>query len=140
VAHLLSFGTPGAVVDLSSAVPPATVAMSLTAARADRWEGHDGQEELMVDATISAGSGVDVWCASTSRWVSGFRVAALRPDGLVEVLGRDGGPPLPVAFDRSELRPTEHAPRSPWAGVDATVPRRPVTVLEELVPSGSGPS
>lgn len=93
----------------------------------------------MVDATISVGSGVDVWCASTARWVSGFRVAHVRPDGLVEVLGRDGGPPLPVAFDRRELRPTEHEPRSPWAGVEPTVDRVP-TVLADLVPSASSPS
>lgn len=71
----------------------------------------------MVPTNVAVLSEVDVWCASTSRWVPGFRVAAVRHDGRIEVLGRDGGPPLPVAFDRRQLRLTEHLARSPWAGL-----------------------
>jgi hypothetical protein len=74
----------------------------------------------MVPTNVAVLSEVDVWCASTARWVPGFRVAAVRDDGRIEILGRDGGPPLPVAFDRRQLRPTEHLHRSPWAGLAPT--------------------
>ena len=60
---------------------------------------------------------VDVWCASTSRWVPGFRVARALGDGQFALLGRDGGRPLPEPFPASHLRPTEAAPRSPWGAL-----------------------
>ncbi len=61
----------------------------------------------MVSPSIPLLTLVDVWCASTQRWVPGFRVASVHPDGRIEVFGRDGGPRLPEAFDPSMVRVTE---------------------------------
>jgi hypothetical protein len=71
----------------------------------------------MVTTSLPLLSPVDVWCASTSRWVPGFRIAEVRPDGLVVLLGRDGGPRLPEAFPPEYLRPTDLAPRTGWSAL-----------------------
>jgi len=68
----------------------------------------------MVSATVPVLSEVEVWCASTARWVPGFRLAEVRADGRVIILGRDGGPRLPVPFDPECVRPAEPSPASPW--------------------------
>lgn len=79
--------------------------------------GTGPEESLMVPASVPLLTPVDVWCASTSRWVPGFRVALVRPDGLFVLLGRDGGPPLPEPFPADHIRATEHAPRSAWGAL-----------------------
>lgn len=68
----------------------------------------------MVTPTIPLLTQVDLWCASTERWVPGFRVAAVRPDGSVEVFGRDGGARLPEAFAPSMVRVTELITLPAW--------------------------
>lgn len=74
----------------------------------------------MVPSTIPLLTHVDVWCASTGRWVPGFRVAAVRPDGRVEVFGRDGGPQLPESFDPSTIRVTEFINLPAWHSLTPT--------------------
>ncbi len=71
----------------------------------------------MVPRSVPLLTPVDVWCASTSRWVPGFRVARVLDDGRFLLLGRDGGAPLPEAFPGDLIRPTESAPRSPWGAL-----------------------
>lgn len=68
----------------------------------------------MVPSTIPLLTLVDVWCASTQRWVPGFRVAAVRADGSIEVFGRDGGPRLPEAFAPSMVRITDVITLPAW--------------------------
>jgi hypothetical protein len=71
----------------------------------------------MVTTSIPLLADVDVWCASTSRWVPGFRIAKALGDGTFLLLGRDGGRALPEPFPPAVLRRTEATPRSPWGGV-----------------------
>lgn len=68
----------------------------------------------MVPPTVPLLTLVDVWCASTGRWVPGFRIAAVLHDGAVEVFGRDGGPRLPEAFPPSMVRVTESLTLPAW--------------------------
>lgn len=74
----------------------------------------------MVPPTISTLTHIDVWCASTGRWVTGFRVADVRPDGRIDVFGRDGGARLPEPFDPSMVRPTEIIALPTWGALTAS--------------------
>lgn len=91
-------------------------ANSLTTIDGSRWESH-AKESPMVPFDVPLLTAVDVWCASTARWVPGFRVAEVRSDGQMVLLGRDGGPPLPEPFHPSYLRATESRPSSPWGAL-----------------------
>lgn len=64
------------------------------------------------------GSVVEVWCASTRRWVDGYRVVAQQGDGAL-VLARPDGLQLPVPLPPSMVRPSQGgSPR--WVGGSGT--------------------
>jgi len=71
----------------------------------------------MVVTSIPAETHIEVWCPSTNRWVPGFRVGEVRPDGSVVVLGRDGGGVLPERIDLRRVRPSAATTPSPWANL-----------------------
>jgi len=60
-----------------------------------RPDGHDAMHTTLP---------VDVWCRSTSRWVPGFRVHRVEPDGTVRVRRESDGMVLPEPFPRDALR------------------------------------
>ena len=56
---------------------------------------------------------VEVWCQSTGKWVGGFRVVGIQPDGAVKVRRVTDRRALPEALPRDHVRAvTEHPQRS----------------------------
>jgi hypothetical protein len=56
------------------------------------------------------GSEVEVWCASTGGWSSGFRVERVE-DRVALVRRVSDGQVLPAAFPLDQVRPAEHPAR-----------------------------
>ncbi|MEX0768001.1 MAG: hypothetical protein WD029_05980 [Microthrixaceae bacterium] len=55
---------------------------------------------------------VDVWCAYSQRWVTGFRLHETLSDGTLILLGRDSEALLPAAFSPESVRVAGAEPQS----------------------------
>jgi hypothetical protein len=78
----------------------------------------------MGDTRVARAMDIELWCASTRRWVSGFRIDTVLSDGSVRVARVSDGTVLPLDIPRRFVREPQGTTQGWWRTAPAPKRRR----------------